>query len=196
MAATKKTTAKKPQQETTTKQVASPDTKAKAKARSAAAKKAAATRKANKAKAALEHRDESGKFLPGYTPPTTFADRPEDRHSGRWKKENSISYQYNRFMAMSAIDFKKWRDTNPAELRSMAEDIAYTRVWDARNASGRIALDNTREITDRTEGKPAIIAHIDHSDADSLPTPEKAELKTARLIERRKQLNALRRLQD
>lgn len=183
MAATKKTTAKKPQQKTTTKQVEP------SRAKTAPKTKAGA-------KIPQKDRGEDGKFLPGYQPPTTFADRPEDRHNGRWKKENSISYQYNRFMAMSAIDFKKWRDTNPAELRTMAEDIAYTRVWDARNANGRIALDNTREITDRTEGKPAIIAHIDHSDADQLPTPEKAELKTARLIERRKQLNALRRLQD
>ena len=178
-----------------TKQAAVQVKDAKAKARSAAAKKAAKTRAKNKAAkakaAAQDQRDDQGRFLPGNTPATSFADRPEDRHNGRWRKEDSVSFQYHRFLAMTAAEFKNWRDKNPAETRTMAEDIAYSRVWDARNSKSK-ALENSREITDRTEGKPAIIAHVTTTPDEQLPTPEEIELKTARLIARRKQLNAIR----
>lgn len=71
-----------------------------------------------------------------------FQDRPQDRSNGRWKKENSISYNYNLFMAMSEDEFDEFKGT------TMAQSIAYNRIKAAKKS-----LFDVKEITDRTEGK-------------------------------------------
>jgi len=71
-----------------------------------------------------------------------FQERPEDRASGRWKKEDSISYNYHYYMAMGNVEFD---DTTP---ETMAQTIAYNRIKDAKDS-----LNDVKEITDRTEGK-------------------------------------------
>lgn len=55
-------------------------------------------------------------------------------------------------MNMSVEDFKKWGQEVPQSERTMAEEIAYARVNEARGSAKR-GLKTTIEITDRTEGK-------------------------------------------
>lgn len=76
-----------------------------------------------------------------------FGDNPENRNPGGWKKENTISYQYNRFLNMSPADLKAYA-TTPEKDRTVAMDIAYQRV-----IASRKSLMDVKEITDRTEGK-------------------------------------------
>lgn len=76
-----------------------------------------------------------------------FGDNPDHRNPGGWKKENTISYQYNRFMNMTPDELIEWSKTPNSE-RTVAMDLAYARVLAARKS-----LPDIKEITDRTEGK-------------------------------------------
>ena len=71
-----------------------------------------------------------------------FGDNPQNRSDGRWKKENSISYNYNLFLAMSEEEFAEFIP------KTKAQRIAYNRIKDAEES-----LNDTKEITDRIEGK-------------------------------------------
>lgn len=73
-----------------------------------------------------------------------FQERPNDRSDGRWNKDESISYQYNKLLRMSPSDFKDYKPT------TMAQKIAYKRLGIAITEAG---LMDTKEITDRVEGK-------------------------------------------
>lgn len=86
-------------------------------------------------------RDEKGRITGG-SPPAGFNKHPENRSDGRWKKEDSISYNYNLFLAMSEEDFNEYIP------KTKAQKIAYNRIRDAEKS-----LVDTKEITDRTEGK-------------------------------------------
>lgn len=104
-------------------------------------------------------RDESGRFAGG-TPPAGFNKHPENIGSGRWDARHSISFWYNKFNGMTDAEFQRWRDTTPPEERTQAQKIAYSRVKAAAK-SDRLGLDNTKEITDRTEGKaPQVVTQI------------------------------------
>ncbi len=92
-------------------------------------------------------RNEKGQIVGG-TPPAGFNVNPQNRSDGRWKKENSISYNYNFFMAMDEVEFSAWADKK----KTVAQAIAYKQVTEAM--TGEEALKSTKEITDRTEGKP------------------------------------------
>lgn len=73
-----------------------------------------------------------------------FQERPQDRSSGHWNKDESISFQYNRLLRMppSVLD-----DYIP---ETNAQAIAKTRILEARKADG---LMDAKEVTDRVEGK-------------------------------------------
>lgn len=73
-----------------------------------------------------------------------FQERPEDRSDGRWKKEDSISYQYNKLLRMPFEELQSF------EPKTVAQKIAYQRIKTAITSEG---LMDTKEITDRTEGK-------------------------------------------
>ena len=77
-----------------------------------------------------------------------FGDNPQNRNPGGWKKENTISYQYRRYMAMSKQEFEEAADE---EGMTIAMEIAYKRVKEANK--GVTGLADTKEVTDRTEGK-------------------------------------------
>jgi hypothetical protein len=77
-----------------------------------------------------------------------FQDHPELRSDGGWKKEMVFSYQYKRFMNMSAKDFIAFSDKIKAQDCTMVERAAYMRVKDMHKS-----LPDIKEITDRTEGK-------------------------------------------
>ena len=78
-----------------------------------------------------------------------FKDRPQDISPGGWKKEMVFSYQYKRFMNMSAGEFEAFAKT-PKDKMTMVELGAYMRVKAMLKS-----LPDTKEITDRTEGKAA-----------------------------------------
>lgn len=81
--------------------------------------------------------------------------RPQDRSNGRWRKEDSISYQYNMLIRLSVADFKGWLSKYTEKTRTMAQEIAYQAVL-----SSRTDIRYLEEITDRTEGKaPQTITH-------------------------------------
>lgn len=86
-------------------------------------------------------RDEKGRIIGG-TPPAGFNVNPQNRSDGRWKKEDSISYNYNKFLAMSEEEFADYRP------ETKAQRIAYNRIKASEDS-----LNDAKEITDRTEGK-------------------------------------------
>ena len=77
-----------------------------------------------------------------------FGDHPENRNPGGWKKELVFSYQYRRFMNMTVTELRAYAEVPESE-RTVVEDLAYSRVLDAKKS-----LPDVKEITDRTEGKP------------------------------------------
>ena len=84
-----------------------------------------------------------------------FKDNPQNRSDGGWKKENTISYQYRRFLNMTPEELKDFINTPESE-RTVAMDIAYSQV-----IASRKSLPHTKEITDRTEGRAR--ESIDHT---------------------------------
>lgn len=73
-----------------------------------------------------------------------FADNPHHRSDGRWSKEGSISYNYNKIIRMTPEEIAEFVPT------TMAEKIALTRVSQAAKDLG---LADAKELADRTEGK-------------------------------------------
>ena len=98
-------------------------------------------------KQAVNGRDENGRFVAGNTPSTGFHTNPERRNNGKWDKDESISYWYNKLLRMPNDEFDSFK---PA---SSAQRIAYTRIVTACGTD-ELALKATKEITDRVEGKP------------------------------------------
>lgn len=88
-----------------------------------------------------QQRDEKGRIIGG-KPPVGFHTNPERRSDGRWKKEDSISYNYNLFLSFSEEEFAEYVP------KTKAQRIAYNRIKDAEDN-----LNDAKEITDRTEGK-------------------------------------------
>jgi len=75
-----------------------------------------------------------------------FADNPENRASGRWRKEDSIPYWQNYFLTLEYSVFMKWESGN--ELKTVAQKIAHASVKEALKD-----LPYLKEVTDRTSGK-------------------------------------------
>ena len=87
------------------------------------------------------------KKVPNPTGKGGFGDNPQNRNPGGWNKENTISYQYRRFLNMTPEELEEWAKTPKSE-RTVAMDLAYKRILE-----GRTSLADIKEITDRTEGK-------------------------------------------
>lgn len=78
-----------------------------------------------------------------------FGDHPEHRNPGGWKPENTISYQYRRFMNMPEEKMMELvKKEKEAKSWTVAMDLAFRRVVAAQKS-----LPDVKEITDRTEGK-------------------------------------------
>ena len=103
-------------------------------------------------------RDEKGRITGG-TPPAGFNVNPQNRSNGRWKAEDSISYNYNLFLAMSEEEFAEFIP------KTKAQRIAYNRIKDAEDS-----LNDTKEITDRIEGKAPQSIDMT-SNGESINTP-------------------------
>ncbi len=90
-----------------------------------------------------------------------FRDHPEHRNNGTWDVRKSFTYQMNKFKNMTVSEFLKWPDNCPNDIRTVAEDLAYQRVFNARKD-----LMEFKEVADRTEGKAT--QPIDHGLDDSV----------------------------
>lgn len=86
-----------------------------------------------------------------------FADNPQNRANGRWNKETSISYQYNYLIRLTGDELNQWLKDNPENTRTKAQQIAYKAVLKAESD-----IFYLKEITDRTEGKPAQFVQNDN----------------------------------
>ena len=98
-------------------------------------------------KQAVNGRDERGRFAPGNVPSTGFHTHAERRNNGKWDKDESISYWYNKLLRMPNDEFDSFKPANSSQR------IAYGRIVAACGAD-ELALRATKEITDRTEGRP------------------------------------------
>ena len=98
-------------------------------------------------KQAVNGRDERGRFALGNTPSTGFHTHAERRSSGKWDKDESISYWYNKLLRMPNEEFDIFEPAN------RTQRIAHARIVTACGTDEH-ALRATKEITDRTEGRP------------------------------------------
>lgn len=98
----------------------------------------------------IVERDNSGKWQPGSAPNPDgkggFIDNPENRSDGRWDKDTSISYWYNKLGRMSDVERAEFKPT------TSFQRIALLRIERAERDNDK-SLDEAREITDRTEGR-------------------------------------------
>ena len=78
-----------------------------------------------------------------------FQDHPELMSGGRWSKDTSISYWLNFFIRLDVAKFRQWEKDVEEQDRSVAQSIAYARVFAAR-----AALKESEFVTNRTEGYP------------------------------------------
>lgn len=90
---------------------------------------------------------DTGKHIPNPTGKGGFGDHPENRNPGGWKKEESISYQYNLIGRMSDEELENFVP------KTQFQKIALARVKQARDE--RYGLPDAKELADRTEGKPS-----------------------------------------
>ena len=100
-------------------------------------------------------RDEQGRFTKGHT--NGFSQGQSGNPGGQQKGLAYISEAYKRLMAMPLEKFEVYKPKN------VAESIAYERV---RLAMMPLGLGETKEITDRTEGKPRQALDIDMAVTD------------------------------
>ena len=114
-------------------------------------------------KQAVSGRDERGRFTPGNMPSTGFHTHAERRNNGKWSKDESISYWYNKLLRMPNEEFDSFTPANSSQR------IAYTRIV-AACGTDELALRATKEITDRTEGRPRQDIDMSVEQDEAIPT--------------------------
>jgi hypothetical protein len=77
-----------------------------------------------------------------------FGDHPEHRSNGYWDSKNTFSFQLGRFKKMTIQQLEDWNKNTPKEVRTVAEDLAFIRIFKAREN-----LKEFEVVADRTEGK-------------------------------------------
>ena len=124
-----------------------------------------------------------------------FKDNPQNKANGRWKAENSSSYQFNRWNNMDselAIKYAKaWKivpeekeDVTNVELQAFIEaHKAHTLVEERTLRAyfrSMTTLADAREIDNRTEGMPiATVRATVKNDFDGMSTSDKQKLAMA-----------------
>jgi len=106
-----------------------------------------------------EGRKPDGTFDKGYKPPTTFADRPNDRHSGAWKKEDTLRFKIEKASFLSKEELQSIID-DPNESMLLIRFAQAT-----LNADWRMV----REITEMLYGKPKESVDISNQDGSLTP---------------------------
>ena len=102
------------------------------------------------------------------------------RNNGRWRKEDSISYQYNLILRMTPVELDKYEKSPNL---TMAQQIAIRRIKDSLNDDNK-ALYNTSEITDRTEGKARQAIEMEVESVSKNPFEGLTEEELRRIIEK------------
>nr|DAN74572.1 MAG TPA: hypothetical protein [Caudoviricetes sp.] len=102
------------------------------------------------------------------------------RSNGRWRKEDSISYQYNLILRMTPLELDKYEKSPNL---TMAQQIAIRRIKDSLNDDNK-ALYNTSEITDRTEGKARQAIEMEVESVSKNPFEGLTEEELRRIIEK------------
>lgn len=102
------------------------------------------------------------------------------RSNGRWRKEDSISYQYNLILRMTPVELDKYEKSPNL---TMAQQIAIRRIKDSLNDDNK-ALYNTSEITDRTEGKTRQAIEMEVESVSKNPFEGLTEEELRRIIEK------------
>ena len=94
-----------------------------------------------------KQRDSKGRFVKGnkYTFPKGKSGNPS---GGHWKAEDSIGFQYKKLVKMTADEFESWLENNPEKERTVAQELAYQAIVEAKED-----LSYLKEVTDRTEGR-------------------------------------------
>jgi len=100
-----------------------------------------------------ENRNPDGTFKVGNKANPTgkggLQERPQDiNFGGRPKNAESFAYWYRVFKDMTVKELKNWQNNNPEETRTVASDLAFTRIINAKKD-----LKEYQEIADRSEGK-------------------------------------------
>ena len=116
------------------------------------------TEQASATKQAVTDRDERGRFLPGNMPKTGFHTTPERRSNGKWSKDSSLTYWYNKLLRMNHKEFDNFKPS------TTIQRIAMTNIRIAVGSDERLALKATIEITNRTEGRPKQSIDMDMQD--------------------------------
>lgn len=97
-----------------------------------------------------------------------FKDHPELRNNGgRYPRAESFTYWFNFFKGLKVKDFNEWEKFNSEETRSVASDLVYTRIKNAKEN-----LKDFQEVANRSEGKPR--ESTEHSGTVGLLTYEEA----------------------
>lgn len=109
-------------------------------------------------KQAVNDRDERGRFVPGNMPKTGFHTNPERRSNGKWNKDDSINYWYNKLGRMSDEEFDSFKPS------TLIQRIAKANIQIAVGEDENLALKATIEITNRTEGRPKQSIDMDMQD--------------------------------
>ena len=116
------------------------------------------TEQASATKQAVNDRDERGRFVPGNIPKTGFHTNPERRSNGKWNKDDSINYWYNKLGRMSDEEFDSFKPS------TLIQRIAKANIQIAVGEDENLALKATIEITNRTEGRPKQSIDMDMQD--------------------------------
>lgn len=100
-------------------------------------------------------RDAQGRLLPGNTANPQgvggFAEHPENRSDGRWSGRASVTYNLNRFKAMTNRELAEViADSNNL---TQAERMALNAILRAKKES-EFGFKAYQDLVDRTEGKP------------------------------------------
>jgi hypothetical protein len=97
------------------------------------------------------------KKIPNPTGKGGFKDHPELINAGgRPKNQQSFTYWLNQFKNMTTNEFLKWYKENPKSKRTIAAELAYNRIFNARKD-----LKEFREVANRTEGMPRQKMEVD-----------------------------------
>ena len=97
-----------------------------------------------------ENTTEQVKRIPNPTGIGGFQDHPElINPGGRPKNFESFVYWYRVFKNMSIQELKEWQSKNSSKTRTVAADLAFTRIINAKGD-----LKEFKEVANRSEGMP------------------------------------------
>ena len=62
-----------------------------------------------------------------------FGDNPQNINAGgRPKNAESFAYWYRQFKELTVAQLESWQDDNPRDTRTVASDLAFTRIINAK----------------------------------------------------------------